>query len=47
MQYLSVSQFAKKWGVSERTVHNYCATGKTKGAFLTGKKRAYRAPYYI
>lgn len=37
MQYLSVSQFAKKWGVPERTIRNYCATGRIKGAFLTGK----------
>lgn len=37
MKYISVNQFAKKWNVSERTVRNYCATGKIKGAFLTGK----------
>lgn len=37
MQYLSVSQFAQKWGVPERTIRNYCATGRIKGAFLTGK----------
>ncbi|MDH6341628.1 Fic family protein [Parabacteroides sp. PFB2-12] len=37
MQHLSVSQFAEKWGLPERTVRNYCATGKIKGAFLTGK----------
>lgn len=37
MQYLSVSQFAKKWNLPERTVRNYCATGKIKGVFLTGK----------
>lgn len=37
MQYLSVSQFAKKWELPERTIRNYCATGKIKGAFLTGK----------
>ena len=37
MDYLSVSQFAEKHGVSERTVRNYCATGKIEGAFLTGK----------
>ena len=32
-----ISQFAKKWGVPERTIRNYCATGRIKGAFLTGK----------
>lgn len=37
MNYISVSEFAKKWNVPERTVRNYCATGKIKGAFLTGK----------
>lgn len=37
MQYLSVSQFAEKWSVPERTIRNYCATGRIKGAFLTGK----------
>lgn len=37
MIYISVSEFAKKWNVPERTVRNYCATGKTKGAFLNGK----------
>jgi len=37
MKYISVSQFAKKWNLPERTVRNYCATGKIKGAFLTGK----------
>lgn len=37
MQYLSVSQFAKKWNLPERTVRHYCATGKIKGVFLIGK----------
>jgi len=37
MNYISVSEFAKKWDLSERTVRHYCATGKMKGAFLTGK----------
>jgi Fic family protein len=37
MNYISVSDFAKKWNVPERTVRNYCAKGKIKGAFLTGK----------
>ena len=30
-------EFAKKYGISERTARNYCATGKIEGAFLTGK----------
>ena len=37
MKYLSVAQTAKKWGVSERTVRNYCAAGKIPDAFLTGQ----------
>ena len=37
MHYISVSEFAKKWNIPERTARNYCATRKIKGAFLTGK----------
>ena len=37
MKYISVSEAAKKWGVSERSVRGYCAGGKIGGAFLTGK----------
>ena len=37
MEYISVNQFAEKFGVSERTVRNYCSNGKIEGAFLTGK----------
>jgi Fic family protein len=37
MQYLSVTEIAKKWNVSERSVRNYCAQGRVNGAFLTGK----------
>lgn len=37
MRYISVSEFAKKKNIPERTVRNYCATGIIKGAFLTGK----------
>ena len=37
MKYVSVALIAKKWGVSERTVRNYCAEGKIPEAFLTGK----------
>jgi Fic family protein len=37
MKYLSVNEFAKKWKLPERTVRHYCAAGKIKGAFLTGK----------
>ena len=37
MNYFSVSEIARRWVVSERTVRNWCAVGKIKGAFLTGK----------
>jgi Fic family protein len=37
MEFISVSQFAEKYGISERTARNYCAVGKIDGAFLTGK----------
>ena len=37
MEYISVSQFAEKYGISERTARNYCAVGKIEGVFLTGK----------
>ena len=37
MEYISVIQFAEKYGISERTARNYCAAGKIEGAFLTGK----------
>ena len=37
MGYISVIQFAGKYGISERTVRNYCAKGKIEGAFLMGK----------
>lgn len=37
MNYFSVKEFAKKWNIPERTIRNYRATGKIKGAFLTGK----------
>ena len=36
-EYISVTQFAEKYGISERTARNYCAAGKIDGAFLTGK----------
>ncbi len=37
MNYLSVVEVAKKWGISERSVRNYCAQDRVQGAFLTGK----------
>ena len=37
MKYISVIEFAQKYGISERTARNHCASGKIEGAFLTGK----------
>ena len=37
MKYLLVSEVSKKWNISERSVRNYCAKGRVKGAFLDGK----------
>lgn len=37
MEFNSVSEAAKRWGVSERSVRNYCAQVRITGAFLTGK----------
>ena len=37
MRYLSVTEIAKKWEVSERSVSNYCAQGRVNGAFITSK----------
>ena len=54
MKYISVADVAKKWGISERSVRNYCAEGRVVGARLVGKtweipevaerpKRAFRS----
>ncbi|MBR4952788.1 MAG: Fic family protein [Alistipes sp.] len=37
MKYISVAEFAAKYGVSERTARNYCTLGKIEGAILVGK----------
>lgn len=37
MEFISVAEFAEKYGLKERTVRNYCAVGKIKGATLIGK----------
>lgn len=37
MNYISVSEVAKKWNISERSVRNYCAEGRVYGALLVGK----------
>ena len=37
MKYISSVEAAAKWGLSERSVRNYCAEGRIPDAFLTGK----------
>lgn len=37
MKYLSVSEAAKRWDISERSVRNYCAHGRIPNALLKGK----------
>ena len=37
MEYLFVAKMAEKWGISERSVRNYCAQGRIAGAKLIGK----------
>ena len=37
MKYISVIEAAEKWGISERSVRNYCAEGRVAGARIVGK----------
>lgn len=37
MEYLSVGKMAEKWGISQRSVRNYCALGRIADAKLIGK----------
>jgi len=37
MNYNSVTETAKKWGLTDRAVRRYCSEGLIPGAFLTGK----------
>ena len=37
LDYVSVARMAEKWGISERSVRNYCAQGRIAGAKLIGK----------
>ena len=37
MNFLSVSEIAKLWNLSERSVRNYCSEGRIPGAYLIGK----------
>lgn len=37
MKYLHIRDVALAWNISERSVRNYCATGRVPGAYLKGK----------
>ena len=37
MEYVSVGKMAEKWGLSERSVRNYCANGRIRDSKLIGK----------
>ncbi len=37
MNWLTVTDVAKKWNISERSVRNYCAQGRISGVMLVGK----------
>lgn len=37
MKFVSVSEYAAKYGLTERTVRNYCTSGKIAGAFQTAR----------
>ena len=43
MDFISVAEFAKRHGIAERTVRNYCSSGKIPGAVLVGK--TWNMPY--
>lgn len=38
MKYMSVRIAAERWGISERSVRDYCTKGRVPGAILNGKK---------
>ena len=40
MQYLSVKQMAKKWGISSRWLQVLCKDGRIPGAFIIGNSWA-------
>lgn len=37
MEYITVHEAAVKMGLSERSIRNYCTTGRIKGAYLNGR----------
>ena len=43
MEYITASQAAKKWGISQRRVQILCATGRINGVFKLGEAWAIPA----
>ena len=41
MEFISVLQFAEKFGISERTARNYCASGKIEGALSQERRGTF------
>ena len=37
MEYISVKEAARKWGITERVVRQYCSDGRVAGAYVQGK----------
>ena len=37
MDYLTATEFSKKWGITSRMVARYCETGRIVGAHKKGK----------
>lgn len=44
MSYLSVAEMADKWGISTRSVRNYCAQGRVPEAIRDEKGKTWRIP---
>ena len=44
MEYVSVAKMAEKWGLSERSVRNYCAHGRIRDSKLIGKTLNSKTP---
>ena len=40
MKYLTCSEVAGKWNISERSVRNYCSNGRVVGAILKAQTAA-------
>lgn len=42
--YLSIKEAARKWGISERWVNQYCTDGRIPGAERFGRSWAIQTP---